>query len=489
VVGATDSAKIQLLERASSAVHSVTHTPELKDETLDLLASQANVAQFVSFGPDLKQRYCRLFGVEANFVFSSPVAAITRLFEASGEGKVNIRTFKPGLSKSSDFITNLTAVDDVFSKLRQFSSRELFTIVNEGIDVNDGGVSGVVFAGIVEFSPGATPRVVEGGDFASLPVEIALDVFERVYKFKPRLDWGFQNRVEFSLHPTKRGVRRDNTIVWEIKTMQIEPLSRRIRWPNGFSRHLGDKLFGLVLADSLGFAVPKTLAIPRWLPPFTFGRNTNSLSGGIWIRTCPATKTPGKFSTIRGWTDPFVLMQSEDPSGDLLSSVIVQDEVDPVYSGGVLSTQAGPPVIEGVSGTGNALMLGLQGPGELPGSIRTDVERLFENVNAIVGPVRIEWVHDGKNAWIVQLQQEWTAADEDIIVPAQNPNIQYVQFRTEDGLDKLRALVSEVAKTGLGIVLNGNVGLTSHMAEVLNEAKIPSKRVRSTEGQSPKVFN
>src|SRR6267378_6225247 len=40
-----------------------------KDESLDRLANLGNVAQFVSFGPDLQQRFSRISGFDPNHRF------------------------------------------------------------------------------------------------------------------------------------------------------------------------------------------------------------------------------------------------------------------------------------------------------------------------------------------------------------------------------------------------------------------------------------
>ena len=44
----------------------------VKDAVLDWVAASANVAQFVSFGPDLAQRFCRVRGYSPNHGFRSP---------------------------------------------------------------------------------------------------------------------------------------------------------------------------------------------------------------------------------------------------------------------------------------------------------------------------------------------------------------------------------------------------------------------------------
>ncbi len=456
----------------------------LKDEVLDAIAEHANVAQFVSFDPGLRQRHCRMFGKQRNYVFDSPVVAVSQLLESSLEKRVNVRTFGFGDLRSSDFVTALSRPDEIVDTLARFSARGLYTIVNESIDVNDGGVSGVSFGGIVEFCPGDTPRCVEYADIASFPKPLALELLSRVYGFEPKLDYAPHKRIEFSIHPVKRGFARDNTIIWEIDEAEPHRLSNNIRWPNSFSRHLGDKLFGLILANVLGFAVPRTLALPRRLRPFEFGQATSTSTGMVWVRTCPATKAPGKYATVRGWTDPFALMQADDPSGDFVSSIIVQDGVEAHYSGAFLSSNCGQPLIEGIEGTGEELMLGTEGPGNLPVDIMRDVRMLHDKVNAVLGPVRVEWVHDGRCPWIVQLQQESASSTEDVIVPAEQKCTQYVEFSVKEGLPKLRELIEGLKGTGKGIVLTGNVGLTSHLADVLREARIPSKRVDIQQGES-----
>jgi hypothetical protein len=451
-------------------------TVHLKDEVLDSIAEHANVAQFVSFDPDLKQRYARVYGKPRGYVFDSPLKAVTGLLESSLEKSVNIRTFGYGDSRSGDFIRGLTRAEDVLSALLQLSSRGLHTIVNESIDINDGGVSGVSCGDIVEFCPGDTPRCVEHADVASLPKQIAWGVLKRVYGFVPKLDNDIRKRIEFSVHPTMRGFAREHTIIWEIEESSVQSFSHKVRWPNSFSKYLGDKLFGLIIADVLGFAVPATLALARKVSPFKFGRPTKASTGIVWIRTCPAIKTPGKFTTSRGWKDPFAIMQAEDPGGDLISSILVQDEVEARYSGAFLSSSSGHPVIEGVSGTGETLMLGIEGPTDLPTRILHDIHVLYAEIDRLLGPVRVEWVHDGQEPWLVQVQQESTYGFEDVIVPADNHTTEYVEFRVSDGLPKLRELVRDLAGTGKGIMLRGHVGLTSHLADILREARIPSKR-------------
>src|SRR5262249_21798426 len=45
---------------------------------------------------------------------------------------------------------------------------------------------------------------------------------------------------------------------------------------------------------------------------------------------------PGRFTTVRGWTDPFALVEAEDPRSEI-ASVLVQDSVDARYSGAAIT--------------------------------------------------------------------------------------------------------------------------------------------------------
>src|SRR5438105_2584134 len=64
-----------------SARHGTPADPEFghKDTVLDQLGVVANVAQFVSFAPDLRQRHSRIRGYERNHHFNSPDAATAAL--------------------------------------------------------------------------------------------------------------------------------------------------------------------------------------------------------------------------------------------------------------------------------------------------------------------------------------------------------------------------------------------------------------------------
>jgi glutathione synthase/RimK-type ligase-like ATP-grasp enzyme len=57
-----------------------------------------------------------------------------------------------------------------------------------------------------------------------------------------------------------------------------------MQWPNRFSSILGDKAYGLLMANLAGVPVPRTLVIGRRIAPFTFGDVTGSFE--FWTRTC-----------------------------------------------------------------------------------------------------------------------------------------------------------------------------------------------------------
>jgi hypothetical protein len=230
-------------------LHTVTrHVAPLhfKDQSLDELANSQNVAQFVSFGPgpNPEQRYCHIIGVPPNLLFPSPAEAITALFEMAPEGAVNVRSFKPDDPDNHPFKMGLKTVDEAIAQVRMLAQQGLWTIVNESIDINDGGVSGVLADELVEFSPDATPRCVERPGTARLPLANAVRLLGTVYGFHPALIFDRDLRVEFSIHPLCRGVRNEHTIVWEVRgrsgwrrnANHSRPFGI---WPNNFSRFVG----------------------------------------------------------------------------------------------------------------------------------------------------------------------------------------------------------------------------------------------------------
>lgn len=442
-----------------------------KDSILNDLAAQANVAQFVSFGPDLAQRYAWIHGHPANQRFGTLEAALQAILAASPEGTVNIRSYEPANAKSREFLYGKRDLDVVVREVRRLAADGLFTVVNETVDVDDGGVSGVAFGEVLEFAPGDTPRCVEKPGTVALPRRLGLRLLETVYGFRPEFPERPELRVEFSLHPLRRGYRRGHTILWELEELGQPPTEAVISWPNHFSRLLGDKVFGLLIADAVGLRVPRALVVPRRLPPFRFGVATGSAE--TWIRTAPREQRPGLFTTRRGWLDPFRLLHEEDESGEAIASVLAQEGVDASFSGALLTQPGGEPLIEGVAGQGDEFMVGRRAPEALPEPLLQALHEVYVQAFAALGPVRFEWVADGLSVWIVQLHKGASVTMGRTIYPGAAPV--FHPFQVADGIDALRRLIARVQGTGEGIVVLGQVGVTSHLGDLLRRARIPSR--------------
>jgi hypothetical protein len=444
-----------------------------KDETLDELAATQNVAQFVSFRPfpeGLRQTFCRVSGLNPNHLFGTVEEAVRTLLRSSAEGAVNIRSYEPASPRSKEFIYRLTSVDEVVAALHRLANSELHLIVNETIDVTDGGVSGVVQGDVVEFAPDDTPRCVEKPGVASLPFLFTKTLFRKVYGFAPDIEAEQATRTEFSIHPRPRGFRQTQTIVWERERGVPGHPRPSLMWPNRFSRHIGDKAYGLLMANLLGLLVPKSLVISRRVAPFEFGEPTGSSE--VWTRTCPSEPQPGLFTTVKGWVDPFRLMAKEDEGGTVLSSLICQASVTAHYSGAAVVGSKGQLFIEGRKGEGDRFMLGLAAPEPLPPSVFASVRESYDLLCSQLGPVRFEWVFDGTRTWIVQLHKGGTSTDAEVIVPGAASR--WVRFPVTDGLDSLRALLERLP-TDSGVIIEGEVGVTSHVADVLRKARRPAR--------------
>lgn len=449
----------------------------VKDKILNELAERGNVAQFVSFGPDLSQRFSRVRGYEPNHRFESVEAAVGELLAVSPESSVNVRSFEPHNPKSRAFKYGLEDPERVVTEVRALAEAGLTTIINETVNVGDGGVSGVAFEDTLEFAPEHTPRCVEDPKVvvASLPRELGLRLLHTVYGFEPDLSNQPGLRIEWSLHPLPRGFHHAHTILWEVERQPTSGTSHSVRelvrWPNHFSRFLGDKAYGLLMGHLLGLPVPRTQVIARKVAPFNFGQDTGVTER--WIRTCPTEQLPGLFTTQHGWLDPFELMSKEDPEGTAIASILCQQGVQARYSGSLVAQADAKPHLEGASGFGEDFMGGRRGPETLPEEVTRAVLGLYEHVSSILGPVRFEWVWDGANVWLVQLHRGKSPGQGRVIYPGEAKG--YRRFPVSQGLESLRELVEEIRGTGEGIVLVGRVGVTSHFGDVLRRAEIPSR--------------
>lgn len=451
-----------------------------KDEVLDQIAHRGNVAQFVSFSPDLTQRFAWVRGYEPNTSLGSPQQAIDHLLAASPEHSVNVRSFAPDNPKSREFIYGLTNLQDVLAKVKTLAGAGLTTIVNETVDIHDGGVSGVAYGDDFEFAPEDTPRCVEKPGTAAFPRALGLRFLNIVYGIAPRLPEDESLRVEWSIHPLKRGFRHEHTILWEIEEQgrggASNSIEGTIQWPNRFSRFMGDKAYGLLIGHLLDLPVPRTHVLARRIAPFTFGHDTGNSE--VWIRTCPNEQVPGLFTTAKGWLDPYRLMQTEDPDCTKISALLCQQGVEAKYSGSLVAQADLSPYIEGVSGQGDDFMGGRRAPERLPVIVRRGVREVYERASISLGPVRCEWVWDGARVWLVQLHKGKSHSQGRVIYPGDYENLHY--FEVKEGLEALRNLVEEVKGTGDGIALIGKVGITSHFGDVLRRAEIPSRLETST---------
>jgi hypothetical protein len=451
----------------------------LKDELLSRLAAGANVAQFISFGPDrdLPQRHAWVRGHPPGHRFPDAPAAVEALLAAAPARSVNVRSFRAGVAKGGPFSYGLTRRDDVLAVLRARAGEGLHTIANETVDVGDGGVSGVALGGLVELAPGDTPRAVERPGTVALGHEAARRLLETVYGFRPDLEAAPGERVEFSIHPLVAGFRRTHTILWEREPAGPVTLARRLVWPNAFSRFLGDKAFGLLVADLHGLPVPATTVLGRRVAPFAFGRPTGS--GERWLRTCPSEPVPGRYLTRRGWSDPFALLAAEDPEGTRLAAVLAQEGVPARWSGAAMPG-AGGLLVEGVEGFGDDFMLARVAPAPLPAGVVDDVRRLGARAADALGRVRFEWAHDGDQAWVLQLHLATMTAAATTIYPG--TPARWHRFDPAEGLDRLRDLIARVPD-GDGVELTGDVGVTSHAGDLLRRAAIPARLAGSDAGR------
>jgi len=459
----------------------------MKDEKLHYLVTNdiANVAQFISFDPysNLIPKYVHINNYTYEKIHTTK-EVIERLILSAPSKSVNIRTFSPGVMKGNRLIFNkkVEDIDDIIRIVIDNSNTGKHTIINENISINDAGVSGVVLGDVIEFSPEDTPKCVDKEDVCSLPRSIGLKVLSTVYGFSPDINFDSNYRVEFSIHPSRQGVKKEHTIIWEYEYYEEAKSDKKILWPNRFSRFIGDKVFGLLIADAYGLLVPKTTVISRKIAPFSFGIETGLKEK--WIRTCPIEKEPGKYYTGSVWTDPFELMKIEEAKGFKpinIASIICQDAIEAKFSGAsFIRHNSKDDVIEGVSGTGDLFMIGERNKEELPKNVIEAVKELndqLRNYHNELGDVSIEWVYDGTNVWVVQLNKLKNSNNQKsnnrrVIVDG-NPKY-YEKVFVSDGLDSLREKINLYKNINIGIELIGNVGITSHFGDLLRLNNIPS---------------
>lgn len=455
----------------------------MKDEKLNSIIefNLGNIAQFISFD-SIDENKCRFAHINKyeNNEGCEEKELIQRLIDSAPSKSVNIRSYSPENMKGNKLVYNKKHedIDEILTIISNNRKERKYSIVNENIDINDGGVSGVALGDVIEFSPEDTPKCVDKEGICLLPRQLGYNFLEKIYGFRPEINFDENYRVEFSIHPNRRGIGKKHTIIWEYEYYDKTGHECIITWPNNFSKFIGDKAFGLLLADTLGIQVPKTTVISRKIAPFTFGKPTGLYEK--WIRTCPITKEPGKYYTGDVWVDPFELMNIEESKGNHdtnIASMLSQDGVEAVFSGAsIVKRNREDDIIEGVLGKGNAFMVGEENIYNLPESVIREVKRLNNKIRShykYIGEVSIEWVYDGREVWVVQLNQLKISGNKNVIVEG-NPSC-YQVFDVSRGLDVLRELILEIGGKNIGVELVGNIGVTSHFGDVLRLSNIPSK--------------
>jgi len=466
-----------------------------KDESLDRLAETVNVAQFVAFRPSSRgapqQTYARIVGENPSVRFATIEAAAEKLLQRAAEKRVNVRSFVPGDGQAKPFVIGLTSVSDVASVARQRLAEGLWFILNETIDPSDGGFSGVADGDRAEFAADDTPRAVDKKNGScALPRAWTEMLVAIVYGHKIDLSLAQDMRFEFSVHPGPRGWRNSPFLGWELGPREVPDGRVRIFWPNRYSRFLGDKVFGLLMAHLAGLPVPYTTVYHRRLAaPFSFGKRLPG-SAEVWVRTSPRDQglDAGRYKTVVGWTEPFAFLRAQeaapsdyiDPDtkakmrGFVLPSALVQAGVDAVWSGKSIVQGDGTLLASGARGRGDAYMRGKGGVRRLPSDIQALVARTHKRLNRVFGPTEFEWCFDGKTVWVLQLHVGQAAGIGDVLVPGTAKR--WIEIAADTSLEGFRRAASALG-IDEGIKVRGQIGLTGHKADLLRRAGRPAQIV------------
>jgi hypothetical protein len=129
-------------------------------------------------------------------------------------------------------------------------------------------------------------------------------------------------------------------------------------------------------------------------------------------------------------------------------------------------------VVEGTPGEGDSFMVGKRLPERLPGNVLSDIRETYRLAEEKLGPVRFEWVHDGARVWIVQLHKGATDSSASTLVPGEAD--QWEVFDGSSGLEELRRLLAQLPPY-VGLQIRGDIGLTSHVADLLRKARRPAR--------------
>ena len=160
---------------------------QLKDEMLNHIAERgSNIAQFVSFAPNGMQRFTRIRGVMPSHRFVNVEEAVTAILR-TGAPYVNIRSFLPEKPDGNPFLMGRKGFETsqkVANKVQELIAQGFYIIVNEEIDVGDGGFSGVSLGNVAEFATRDVPRCVEKPGCAILSRLVMLEFARSVYSHR-----------------------------------------------------------------------------------------------------------------------------------------------------------------------------------------------------------------------------------------------------------------------------------------------------------------
>jgi hypothetical protein len=162
-----------------------------------------------------------------------------------------------------------------------------------------------------------------------------------------------------------------------------------------------------------------------------------------------------------------------EPAGSAIASVLAQEGVAAEYSGATLPRESGGYQVEGVPGFGEDFMQGERSPVRLPSHVIEDVQAVGGAAHAALGPVRMEFAHDGRQVWVLQLHLA-TDRFQGAVIYSGDPTNGWLEFDPASGLDQLRTLIDEARIERRGIRVAGTVGVTSHVGDLLRKAKIPA---------------
>ncbi len=128
-------------------------------------------------------------------------------------------------------------------------------------------------------------------------------------------------------------------------------------------------------------------------------------------------------------------------------------------------------------------MVGERERENLPDEVLEKVKELCNQVrkfNSLIGDVSIEWVYDGEEVWVVQMNQltvESSKVEDGYRTIVKGDPSTFEKVYVRDGLDNLRKIIELSKFNNSGIDLIGNVGITSHFGDLLRLAGIPSRLI------------